>query len=171
MIAALGGGAVVIVAAVFLLSNRGSDAGAADAAPREPATPPAAAADAPSASRPASAPSLSGGTERPGSEPSRPAPAIDSAHLAAAEGHYERAKGLWNEGQTLRAKGDDAWTGKVTTAFDEMQQCRDVLSPYTGWLEEADISDWRIPADYDALRKVLGRHDSLFSKIKKVKQL
>ena len=111
------------------------------------------------------------GRAQEGTPPKVAPPSIAAEDLATADGHYQRAKEFWNDGQRLRNKGDSGWVDEVQKAYEEMKASRAVLSEYTDWLERADLDGWAIPAEYDGLRRILGKHDPMFQKIKKVKQM
>lgn len=162
-------GVALVVVLVFVLSRGGSDAAAATS------TPPAAGGAPPAADARgtrAEDPDLSGGTERAGKTPDRPAPSIAAADMQRAEEHYRAAVEKWNDSQRSRNAGDQtAYAQALDDAFEELQKQREALRTYTDWFEEADLGDWAMPAEYDVLQQKLDVYDRLYQRVKKLKQV
>ena len=156
----------LVVGLVFLIGggSGGAGKGGTDASPAKPAS-----ASPQSGTPPSSSPS--GGAPKAGKTPDRPAPTIDPASLALAQQHYDTAKDKVNEGERARQSGDSGtYTAALQVAFQELESQRDALRPFTDWLEEADMGDWALPAEYTALQRKLGEYDKLFQRVKKLKQ-
>ena len=169
--------AVIAVVAVFMMGGGGGKSGgegagggaAAAGTPSNGATGGSSAASAPDPV-PSSDATLPAAEAKPGKTPTKAAPAITQAALDEANLHYRNAVELWNKGTKARDAGDSTvYTDSLKEAFDEMEALRDALRDQTDWLDEADLEDWAIPADYEGLRRLLGVWDKHYQKVKKLK--
>ena len=110
------------------------------------------------------------GRARPGAEPDEPAPEIPDTAFARADELFDEAKALWATAQGHRQAGETAAYGaSLTRAWGKLEQLRDVMSPYSDWLERASLEDWAIPADYDRLQQRFERWDPVRRKVQKLK--
>ena len=98
----------------------------------------------------------------PGKAPGWPAPKIDPVDLGRAEEIFARAKDRTNEAKLANRAGEKGKSNiAAREAWTEFEQLAEVLRAYTDWLEEADMGDWQIPAEYEELRSRLGRYDGV----------
>lgn len=158
-------GAIIVLVAAYVGFNSG---GGGD--PTPPAEQPKAAQPAAKQEAPKPKPVVEAGSAKAGKPPKRPAPAIDERVYEKTDAWYDQARKLFEDGQKLRDKGDsNAFQKKMHEAWDIMEQIPPALDSYTTWEEEANMGNWAVPAEYDALRKRLARYDELRMKLKRSK--
>ena len=105
----------------------------------------------------------------PGRAPDWPAPKIDPLDLGRAEEIFARAKDRTNEAKLANRAGEKGKSNiAAREAWTEFEQMGEVLRAYTDWLEEADLGEWQIPAEYEELRSRLGRYDRVRVHVKKL---
>jgi hypothetical protein len=159
-------GAIIVLVAAYIAFTSGGGGGESTAAANQ--TKPPAPVVKQEAPKPKSTAEL--GTAKAGKTPKRPAPAIDTKVYEKTDGWYDQSRKLFEDGQKLRDKGDSAaFQKKMHEAWDLMELIGPALETYTTWEEEANMADWAVPAEYDALRKRLARYDELRMKLKRSK--
>lgn len=170
----IGGAAALVgvIAVVWMMSAGGGVAAGSGSGEKDttnttaPVTPPAS-----TATPPPSSPSKSYGPSE-GKAPGRAAPPIASSTWTEIEALYDAAKAKWNDGMRARKVGDNATFATVMKeAWASIVAIKDKIEPQTDWFEEADLSGWRMPADYVRLGDWLKKFDTLRSKVQKVKPI
>jgi hypothetical protein len=157
----LGGVGVAVVAGVFLLRRGDDKPAAAESRQTPPATAPAASAPAAATSK------LSLAGAKTGKTPTKPAPALAAATLQQVQDLLNEAKALSNEGVTLRTAGDNQKArDKQTAARDKIEAAKKLIEQPLLWQEEADMSDWAMPAEYVTLTSLFGEMSKLEKKIR-----
>lgn len=148
MIGGIAAGVAVLAALFFAFGGTGGN----NKKTTDPSNTPANKSSEPSK---AAAPKLDGGKAKAGKTPDRPAPAIDADKMAKAEKLFEEATAEWNEAQKQRKAGrpKTEWKPNLDRAWDKLEEQRALLEDYSDWYEEADLGDWAIPAEYEALTK------------------
>lgn len=120
---------------------------------------------------PSSTPSPSSSAQaKPGKTPAKPAPELTDAHMSVAEGHFQRAKQLWNDAQTARnASNTEEFKRAIQASWKECEAMTDSLRTQIEWLEEADLDGWAMPASYVALQRRFDEWDRVRSMVRKNK--
>jgi hypothetical protein len=159
----LGGMGVLVVVGVFFMMRGGSKpAEAAPTAVKAPAASVPAATPAPAAS---SKLDLAGA--KAGKAPAKPAPALAAATLQQVHDLLGEAKGISNEGVTLRVNGDNQQArDKQTAARDKIEAAKKLVATPLLWQEEADMEGWAMPAEYVTLTNLFGEMSRLEKKIR-----
>lgn len=166
---AIGAGAVVVVILGAWLLNRGGGQEPArkPAAGKQPPAKNAVADKQPGAQLPAV--KTSG---RPGKTPDTPAPEIQETDVAKAEQLYREAKKLDLEARRAQKAGDSATFNRlINDAWDKLEAVGPLIQRYEDWYEEADLSDWAIPASYVHYRRRIEKIDKLRGRVRKVRPL
>lgn len=109
---------------------------------------------------------------RPGKAPDRPAPEILDADVAKAEELYHAAKKLDLEARQAQKAGDHtSFNRLINDAWDKLEAVGPLIQRYEDWFEEADLSDWAIPASYLDFRKRMDKIDKLRGRVRKVRPM
>jgi hypothetical protein len=150
---------LAVFLSVFVGCSRNSSADAS----KPPSTPPA----TQPAKTPAPAPTPAPSAPKAGKTPTKPAPALTADTLAKVDGLLKEAKALNNDGVAARTAGknDDA-RKKQSEASDKLEAVKTLTEKQWEWLQEAELGDWALTAEYTALAKVYDEISKLDKRIR-----